>query len=69
MKLIITLFFIFTTWVSVGFAQHAIYVNQAFAGKQKDGSINHPYSTLLEGQDAARKFITTSTDDVEIIIR
>lgn len=69
MKLIITLFFIFTTWVSFGFAQHAIYVNQAFAGKEKDGSINHPYSTLLEGQEAARKFIKTSTDDVEIIIR
>ncbi len=69
MKSLITLFFIFTTSVSVGIAQHAIFVNQAYAGKEKDGSINHPYTTLVEGQNAARKFIAASTEDVEIILR
>ena len=69
MKLFIASLIVFSTFVSVAFGQHAIYVNQAYAGKGRDGSINHPFTTLLEGQNAARKFIANSTDDVEIILR
>jgi len=69
MKLFIALFIIFNTSLSVGFAQHAIYVNQSYIGKEKNGSMEHPFINLLEGQNAARKFISTSPDDVEIILR
>lgn len=69
MKLFTILFFIFSTLVSVAFAQHTIYVSQSYTGKEKDGTINHPYSTLLEGQQAARKYLASSTNDVAVILR